>query len=98
MMDTAVMTTDLDKLAERVERAAALVTDLRTKVTQAENERAELQSQLEQTRGQLQGQDAGVVVSELATLKKEQREWQAERKDVAGRIETLIKKLERIDS
>ena len=98
MMETAVMTTDLDKLAERVERAAALVTELRAKVAQAESERAELQRLLEQTRGQLQGQDPTAIMGELATLKKEQREWLVERKDIAGRIETLIKKLERIDS
>ncbi len=98
MTDTAVMTTDLDKLAERVERAATLVTDLRAQVAQAEKDRAELQRQLELTRGQLQGQDPALVIGELATLKKEQREWTAERKDVAARIESLIKKLERIDS
>ncbi len=98
MMDTAVMTTDLDKLAERVERAAALVTELRAKVTQAEASRAELQRILDETRGQLQGQDPTALVGELATLKKEQREWLTERKDIASRIETLIKKLERIDS
>lgn len=98
MMETAVMTTDLDKLAERVERAASLVTELRAKVAQAESERAELQRLLEQTRGQLQGQDPTAIMGELTTLKKEQREWLVERKDIAGRIETLIKKLERIDS
>jgi len=97
-MDTAVMTTDLDKLAERVERAAALVTELRGKVTQAERERADLQRLLDETRAQLQGQDPTALVGELATLKKEQREWASERKDIAGRIETLIKKLERIDA
>ncbi len=98
MMDTAVMTTDLDKLAERVERAAALVTELRAKVTQAESALADLQRQLEDTRGRLQGQDPTALVGELASLKQEQREWTAERKDIAGRIETLIKKLERIDT
>lgn len=98
MMDTAVMTTDLDKLAERVERAAVLVTELRAKVAQAEKESADLQRQLESTRDRLQGQDPAAVIGELASLKKEQREWMAERKDVAGRIEALIKKLERIDS
>lgn len=98
MMETAVMTTDLDKLAERVERAASLVTELRARVAQAESERAELQRLLEQTRGQLQGQDPTAIMGELTTLKKEQREWLVERKDIAGRIETLIKKLERIDS
>ena len=33
-MDTAVVTTDLDRLAERVEKAAALVMELRAKTAQ----------------------------------------------------------------
>jgi len=33
----------------------------------------------------------------MAALKKEQREWLNERKDVATRIETFLRKLERIE-
>jgi hypothetical protein len=36
-------------------------------------------------------------VTDLGALKKEQREWLAERKDVATRIESLLRKLERIE-
>lgn len=98
MMDTAVVTTDLDKLALRVEKAAMLVMDLRTRQAQLEQEKAELTRQLEENNGKLQGNDPTALLTELATLKKEQRDWVAERKDVATRIEALLKKLERIEA
>ncbi len=112
MMDTAVVTTDLDRLAERVERAAALVLDLRTRLAQAEashneleaekatlaTEKVELTRRLEETPSQLQGNDPSALVTEVAALKKEQRDWNAERKDVASRVESLLKKLERIEA
>lgn len=98
MMDTAVVTTDLDRLAERVEKAATLVVELRAKQAQLEAEKAELKLRLDETTQKLQGNDPTALVSEIAALRKEQREWTAERKDVAGRIEALLKKLERIES
>jgi len=104
MMDTAVVTTDLDRLAERVEKAASLIAELRTrqsqleaKLTQLETEKVELTRRLEDTAGKLQGNDPTALVTEVAALKKEQREWVTERKDVATRIESLLKKLERIE-
>ena len=97
-MDTAVVTTDLDRLAERVEKAAALVVELRVKQRQLETDNVELQRRLDETTHKLQGNDPVSLVSELAALRKEQREWTAERRDVATRIESLLKKLERIES
>lgn len=97
MMDSAVVTTDLDRLAERVEKAAAVIQDLRAKQAQLEAEKADLTRRLEETVGKLQGNDPSALVTELAALKKEQREWLAERKDVATRIETLLRKLDRIE-
>jgi uncharacterized protein YecT (DUF1311 family) len=98
MTESAVVTTDLDRLAERVERAAALVQDLRAARAQLEAEKAELSRRLEETTQKLQGNDPSSLVTEVAALKKEQRDWVVERKDVAGRIEALLKKLERIDA
>ena len=98
MIDTAVVTTDLDRLAERVEKAVSLVQELRAKQVQLETEKAELARRLEETTLKLQGNDPTALVSEIAALKKEQRDWTAERKDVAGRIEALLVKLERIES
>ncbi len=95
--DTAVVTTDLDRLAERVEKAAAVIHDLRARQAQLESEKAEIARRLEETTGKLQGNDPTTLLSEITALKKEQREWLAERKDVATRIETLLRKLERIE-
>ena len=97
MNDTAVVANDLDRLAERVERAATLVTDLRRKNALLETERTQLQSRLEETQSKLQGQDPTMLVHELAALKKEQREWQTERRDVATRIVAISAKLERLE-
>lgn len=97
MMDAAVVTNDLDRLAERVERAAALVVELRAKTQQLEHDKAELARALDELRGRLQGQEPGALIAELATLRRERLEWQGERKDVANRIEALLKKLERLE-
>jgi len=98
MNDTAVITgTDLDRLAERVERAARLITELRTKATRLEEERNALQQRLADTEGRLQGQDPGAVLQELAALRKEQRDWVTERREVTTRIEAISAKLERLE-
>jgi len=96
--DTVVMQTDLERLTERVEKAAAIVTQLRDERGRLEQERNELASKLEDLERTLQGNDAAALVQELGQLRKEQREWQTERRDVASRIEALVKKLERLDS
>ena len=99
MNDTATMTmtTDLDRLAERVEKAAALVQQLKDDRVRLEQEREELNRRIHDLEGKLQGQDPAVLVQEMGTLKREQRDWQIERKDIAQRVESLIRKLERLE-
>jgi predicted nucleic acid-binding Zn-ribbon protein len=94
---TPVMTTDLDRLSERVEKAAALVQQLRDDRARLERERDDLVRRLKENEQRLQGQDVAALMSEVATLRREQREWTSERRDVASRIETLIRKLERLE-
>jgi len=94
---TTVMQTDLDRLAERVEKAAALVQQLRDDRARLEQRCGELESRLKNVEQGLQGQDAAAVTQELGALRKEQREWTSERRDVAQRIEMLLKKLERLE-
>jgi chromosome segregation ATPase len=98
MNETVVMHTDLDKLTERVEKAANLVLQLREDRARLEQERNELSARLLDVERKLQGADAAALVQELTQLRKEEREWQAERRDVASRIEALVKKLERLES
>ena len=97
MNETAVVGTDLDRLAERVERAARLITELRTRATRLEEERNALQQRLADTEGRLQGQDPSALVTEIAALRKEQRDWLAERREVTTRIEAISSKLERLE-
>jgi len=94
---TPVMDTDLDLLAERVEKTAALVQRLRDENQGLRYERDELGRRLADFEARLQGQDVAALLAEIQGLRKEQREWQAQRRDVATRIEALAKKLERLE-
>jgi DNA repair exonuclease SbcCD ATPase subunit len=94
---TSMMDTDLDLLAERVEKAAALVQRLREENQRLVSEKDELGRRMTEMEAQLQGQDVAALLAELQGLKKEHRDWQAQRRDVATKIETLVKKLERLE-
>jgi chromosome segregation ATPase len=99
MNETATTTAnDLDRLAERVERAAALVQQLRDDRARLERERDDLISRSQDVNHKLQGQDPAALLGELAALRKEQKEWISERREIAHRIETLIKKLEKLET
>ncbi|MEO5617502.1 MAG: hypothetical protein ABIS67_06995 [Candidatus Eisenbacteria bacterium] len=94
---TTMMTTDLDRLAVRVEKAAALVQQLREDRVRLEREREALAGKVQELEHKLQGQDPQALVQELGTIKREQKDWSIERKDIAARVETLIKKLEKLE-
>jgi predicted nucleic acid-binding Zn-ribbon protein len=98
MNETTVVHTDLDVLAERVEKAAALVQRLKDEKQRLERDNQELVSRLEDTERKLQGQDPSALLNEIQSLRKEQRLWEGERREVASRIETLVKKLERLEN
>ena len=98
MTETTVVHTDLDLLAERVEKAAALVQRLREEKLQLERDNQTLASRLEQHERALQGQDASSLMNEIQALKRDQRLWEGERREVATRIETLVRKLERLEA
>jgi len=53
---------------------------------------------LEETGRALQGQEPSALMSEIQALRKEQRLWEGERREVATRIEALVRKLERLES
>ena len=95
--DITIMQTDLDRLAERVEKAAALVQQLRDDRSRLEQQNNELTARLEDVERKLQGADAAALVHEVTQLRKEQREWQAERRDVASKVEALAKKLDKLE-
>jgi len=97
MKETLSVTTDLDRLAERIEKAASLLQTQRAEHARLLGERDQLAARNRELEQKLQGQDPGALLGELQTLRREQRDWQAERRDVALRIEALVRKLERIE-
>lgn len=97
MTESTVVHTDLDLLAERVEKAAALVQRLKEENQKLERDNQALASRLEQNERTLQGQDLASLMDEIQALRKEQRAWEGERREVATRIETLVRKLERLE-
>lgn len=98
MNETTVVSADLDLLAERVEKAAALIQRLKDDKLRLERECQEMGARLQDTERKLQGQDPGALLAEAQTLRKEQRQWEGERREVASRIEALVKKLERLEA
>jgi len=96
-MTETLMTNDLDRLTERVEKAASLLQSQRTEHARLQAERDRLADRVQELETKLQGQDPAVMVGELQVLRREQKDWQTERREVAVRIEALVKKRERIE-
>jgi chromosome segregation ATPase len=96
-MTETLMTDDLDRLAERVEKAASLLQAQRAEHARLVAERDRLAGRVQELETKLQGQDPAVMAGELQSLRREQKDWQSERREVAVRIEALVKKLERIE-
>jgi len=94
---SAVVLPDLDRLADRIERAAGMVQQLREDRDRLQRERDELARRVQDVEEKLHGQDVGELVAEAQTLKREQREWMIERREVTARVEGLLKKLEKIE-
>jgi len=97
MNETVTITNDLDRLAERIEKAAALLQAQRTEHARLQEERDALAARSQELEHKLQGQDPAALLGELHGLRREQRDWQVERREVALRIEALVTKLERIE-
>ena len=89
--------TDLDRLAERIEKAMNVVQQLREDRERLALEKDELARRLQAHEQQLKGEDIGALIEELGVLRREQRDWHGERRDAATRIEGLIRRLDRIE-
>jgi AICAR transformylase/IMP cyclohydrolase PurH len=72
----------LETLAERIDRAVVAITRLKT-------ENARLVARV----AELEGGQAG-----LEALKAAERVWATERKEIAGRIDELVAKLDKLDA
>jgi hypothetical protein len=94
---STVVLPDLDRLADRIERAAGMIQQLRADRDRLQHDRDELALRFKEMEDRLHGQDLGEVLAETQALKREQREWLIERREVAVRIESLLKKLDKIE-
>ena len=94
---STVVLPDLDRLADRIERAAGMVQQLRADRDRLQQERDELAQRFKDVEDKLHGQDVGELIAEAQTLKREQRDWLIERREVTARVEALLKKLEKIE-
>ena len=94
---TTVVLPDLERLADRIERAATMFQKMRADRDRLQQERDDLARRVKEVDERLHGQDLTGLLSDLQTLRREQREWHIERREVASRIEALLKKLEKIE-
>ena len=72
----------LDALAERIDRAVQAIARLKT-------DNARLAARVAELENETSGIDA---------LKAAERQWATERKEIAGRIEELVAKLDKLDA
>src|SRR4051812_20818935 len=88
----------LDALAAQIDRAAAAIARLKKENAGLTARLAELEIVVGAGQRRLQGRTLDDVLGELDLLKGVERQWVAERKEVANRIEDLVAKLERIET
>jgi len=94
---TAAVLPDLDRLAERIERAAGMIQQMRGDRDRLQRERDELARRVREVEDRLRGQDPAELLAEIQNLKREQKEWNLERREVTVRIESLLRKLDKIE-
>ena len=88
----------LDALAVQIERAADAIARLKDDNAKFAARVKELESKLGAGEKTLGGRKLDDVLEELDALRGVEKQWSTERKEVAHRIEEMVKKLERIDT
>ena len=88
----------LDVLADQIERAAAAIARLKDDNTKLSARVKELEGKLGAGEKQLAGRKLDDVLAELDLLRGVEKQWTTERKEIAHRIEDLVKKLEKIET
>ena len=70
MTDTSTITNDLDRLAERVEKAASVLQAQRIEHARLQSERDQLAARSRELEQKLQGQDPAALLGELQGLRR----------------------------
>ncbi len=88
----------LEVLASQIERAVTAITQLKADNAKLSGRVHELEGKLGAGEKSLGGRKLDEVLVELDQLRGTEKQWTTERKEIAHRIEDLVKKLERLDS
>jgi hypothetical protein len=88
----------LDALAEQIERAVNAITQLKAENQKLSGRVQELEGKLGAGEKSLGGRKLDEVLAELDQLRGVEKQWATERKEIAHRIEDLVKKLERLEA
>ena len=88
----------LDALADQIERAAVAIARLRDENAKLGTRVKELEGKLGAGEKQLAGRKLDEVLSELDLLRGVEKQWTTERKEIAHRIEDLVRKLEKLET
>ena len=88
----------LEALASQIERAVQAITKLKADNTRLSNRVHELEGKLGAGEKSLGGRKLDEVLAELDQLRGIEKQWTTERKEIAHRIEDLVKKLERLET
>jgi len=88
----------LDARADQRERAAVAIARLRDENGKLNVRVKELEGKVGAGEKQLAGRKLDEVLSELDLLRGVEKQWTTERKEIAHRIEDLVKKLEKLET
>ena len=88
----------LDALATQIERAVNAITQLKAQNQKLSGRVQELEGKLGAGERTLGGRKLDEVLIELDQLRGVEKQWATERKEIAHRIEDLVKKLERLEA
>ena len=88
----------MDVLADQIERAAAAIGKLKDDNAKLSARVKELEGKVGTGEKQLAGRKLDEVLSELDLLRGVEKQWTTERKEIAHRIEDLVRKLEKIET
>jgi len=88
----------LDALADQMERATKAIARLKDDNAKLATRIKDLESKVGNGEKQLAGRKLDEVLAELDLLKGVEKQWTTERKEIAHRIEDLVKKLDKLEA
>ena len=88
----------MDALAAQIERAVNAITNLKAQNQKLAGRVAELEAKLGAGEKTLGGRKLDEVIAENELLRGVEKQWSTERKEIAHRIDDLVKKLEKLEA